>query len=280
LLEGKDAFMKTEQKIRDFTLRLIQIIVWFEILWAAVFLAGMVFQWSGLTDQLSIAFFGSGFCAVLVLASLALLNVTANLNIISKVQVRKTAESETVEAKPGSFVRTIAVAASLILVVVLSLWFAEWRLYRGKAAAAASKVESIADSPLVAEAIDLIGADGDIKELEKIRAALSASIQSGARLSLLLPRKVKDVVLYYEVTAWWQGNKGEVTKISEANLTKFVPSSRERENWDKLTGGEMQSFTVPAGNEIRAFRKTKSAKGDLILLLDTGRRSDYSRDSF
>lgn len=272
--------MKIEQKIRDFTLRLIQIIVWFEILWAAVFLAGMVFQWSGLTDQLSMAFFGSGFCAVLVLVSLALLNVTANLNIISKAQVRKFAEDEAVESKPGSFFKTLAIAAGLIAVVVVSLWFAEWRLYRVKASAAESKVESIADSPLVTEAIDLTSADGDIKDLEKIREALSASIQSGARLSLLLPRKIKDVVLYYEVTAWWQGKKGEVTKISEANLTKFVPNSRERENWDKLTRGEVQAFTVPTGNELRAFRRTKSSKGELILLLDTGRRSDYSRDSF
>jgi hypothetical protein len=99
-------------------------------------------------------------------------------------------------------------------------------------------------------------------------------------LVLVLLRKIKDVVLYYEVTAWWQGKKGEVTKISEASLTKFVPSSRERENWDKLTRGEMQSFTVPTGNEIRAFRRIKGAKGELILLLDTGRRSDYSRDSW
>ena len=84
--------MKAEQKTRDFTLRLIQILVWFMILWAIVFFVGLVFQWSGLTDQLAAAFFGSGFCIVLVLAALAVLNITANLNIISKMQVRKAAE--------------------------------------------------------------------------------------------------------------------------------------------------------------------------------------------
>jgi len=93
--------MKSEQKLRDLTLRLIQILVWFEILWAVVFLAGVVFQWSGLTDQLAAAFFGSGFCGILVLMALALLNVTANLNIISKVHVRKVAEDEEIISNWG-----------------------------------------------------------------------------------------------------------------------------------------------------------------------------------
>ncbi len=189
--------MKSEQKLRDFTLRLIQILVWFEILWAVVFLAGMVFQWSGLTDQLSAAFFGSGFCAVLVLAALALLNVTANLNIISKAQVRKVAESEMVESKPGSFIKALCAAGVLIAVVVGSLWFAEWRLYQAKVSETETKIESLMGTDLLDDAVALIKKDGSAAELADMREALATSIQTGARLSFIIPRKVKDVTVYY-----------------------------------------------------------------------------------
>lgn len=103
--------MKSEQKLRDFTLRLIQIIVWFEILWAVVFLAGMVFQWSGLTDQLAVAFFGSGFCAVLVLAALTLLNVTANLTKPATNSIALLNNAET--RGDAEFLRCSSVTASL-----------------------------------------------------------------------------------------------------------------------------------------------------------------------
>ena len=164
--------MKAEQKMRDFTLKLIHILVWFEILWAVVFFAGLIFQWSGLTDQLSAAFFGSGFCVVLVLAALALLNVTTNLNIISKTQVRKVAEDELIETKPGSFIKTLGVAAVLIGLVVFSLWFAEWRLYRAKVAETMAKIESISESKLVEEATSILKKDGRISRLSGWRGFL------------------------------------------------------------------------------------------------------------
>ena len=272
--------MKSEQKLRDFTLRLIQILVWFEILWAVVFLAGMVFQWSGLTDQLAAAFFGSGFCAVLVLAALALLNVTANLNIISKAQVRKVAESEVVESKPGSFIKTLCAAGVLIALVVGSLWFAEWRLYQAKVSETETKIESLMGTDLLDEAVALIKKDGSAAELANMREALATSIQTGARLSFIIPRKVKDVTVYYEFTAWWHGKKDEDKKISEASLAKFVPRQAERLKWEKLVAGETDEFTVPSGNDLRSFRRVILHDQEIILLIDTGRRSDYSRSSF
>lgn len=272
--------MKSEQKLRDFTLRLILILVWFEILWAVVFLAGMVFQWSGLTDQLSAAFFGSGFCAVLVLAALALLNVTANLNIISKAQVRKVAESEVVESKPGSFIKTLCAAGLLIALVVGSLWLAEWRLHQAKVSETETKIESLIGTDLLAEAVALIKKDGPASELADMRKALATSIQTGARLSFIIPRKVKDVTVYYEFTAWWHGNRDKEKKISEASLNKFVPRKSERRKWEQLVAGEVEDFTVPSGNALRAFRRVISNDQEIVLLIDTGRRSDYKRSSF
>ncbi len=272
--------MKAETKMRDFSLRLISILVWFEILWATVFLIGMVFQWSGLTDQLAAAFFGSGFCAVLVLAALALLNVTANLNIISKAQASKATGEPLVETKTGTLIRTIAIAGVLIGIVVLSLWFAEWRLYKAKEAETTAKIESIAETRLAQETIRLIRDNAKITELAKARDALSANIQSGARLSIIYPEKVNDVEMYHEFTAWWYGSQDSDRSISDAGLPKFVPSAEERKQFGQLTAGEITEFTVPCGGNLRAFRTVQTSDGKMILLLDTSRRSEYSRGSF
>ena len=272
--------MKTETKMRDFSLRLISILVWFEILWATVFLIGMVFQWSGLTDQLAAAFFGSGFCAVLLLAALALLNVTANLNIISKAQIAKATGAPVADTPPRSLVRTIAVAGMLIGIVVLSLWFAEWRLYKSKEVETTTKIESIAETKLAQEAVRLIRDNAKITELAKARDALSANIQSGARLSIIYPEKVNDVMIYHEFTAWWYGSKDSDKTIADAGLPKFVPSAEERKKFERLAAGEITEFTVPRGGNLRAFRMVQTPDGKMILLIDTSRRSEYSRGSF
>lgn len=272
--------MKTETKIRDFSLRLISILVWFMILWATVFLIGMVFQWSGLTDQLAMAFFGSGFCAVLVLAAIALLNVTSNLNIISKAQAAKATGEPVLETKSGAFIKTVVIAGVLIGIVVVSLWFAEWRLYKSKEMETIGKIESIAETKLAQEAIRLIRDNAKITELAKARDALSANIQSGARLSIIYSEKINDVDMYHELTAWWYGSKDSDKTISDAGIPKFVPTSEERKKFDRLIAGEITEFTVPGGGNLRAFRMVETAEGKMILLIDTARRSDYSRGSF
>jgi hypothetical protein len=272
--------MKKEQKMRDFSLRLIGILVWFEILWVIVLMVGMVFQWSGLTDQLAEIFFGSGLCGVLLLAVLTFMNVAANLNIISKSQVSKATGQPIEETKPGSFIKTISVAAILIGIVVLSLWFAEWQLYKNKENEAVAKIESIAETPLTGEAIRLINYDSTISELAKVREALSANIQSGERLSIIFPQKIKDVDIYYELTSWYYGSKDTSIKISEASLSKFVPTAKERKKFEQMIAGNITGFTVPAGDNLRAFRLVKTDNGKIILLIDTSRRSEYSRGSF
>jgi len=273
--------MKTEQNIRDFSLRLIYILVWFEILWAIVFLIGIVFQWSGLTDQLAVAFFGSGFSAIIVLVALVLLNVAANLNIISKAQVAKIGETEVVKTKRRSFIKVISIAAGLVIIIVISLWLAEWNLYRTKKNEALAKIESITDSKLMEEAMFLIANDGEINELSRIRDALSTMIQSGARLSLIFPIKTRGTDVYYELTAWWHtGIDDDGIKISEAGLTRFVPYPKERKSYEKLINGDIDNFSETHGGKLRVFKMTESESGKIILLIDTSRRLDYARDSF
>jgi len=148
--------MLKEQKIRDLTLKIIQVIVWFEILWAVVFITSMVFQWSGITDQLASAFFSSGFCAIIILVALTLLNVTANLNIISKAQVNKYAVEEEAPEDKQATLKILAVSGALIVAIVGSLWLAEFHTYRVKVADTAAKVESVVDTKLIDDAIAFI----------------------------------------------------------------------------------------------------------------------------
>jgi hypothetical protein len=271
--------MLNDQKIRDLTIKIIQVLVWFEILWASVFLIGTIFQWSGLTQQISTAFFGSGFCALIVLASLVLLNITSNLNIISKTQIQLLKPEAQQETSSISFIKIIGIAAGLIALIVGSLWIAELRLYKQKVFEASTKLESIADAKLLNEASQLIKTDGKIHELDKIREALSANIQSGSSLSLVFPIQSHNIDIFYELHAWWYAAKDK-NKISEANLPKFIPTPKEQKNWDKLLSGKISSFTSVQGNTIRAFKRTVTENGIIILLIDTSRRSDYSRSSF
>lgn len=267
--------MNKDQKIRDLTSKMIQVLVWFELLWATVFFVGAIFRFSGLTDQLATAFFGSGFCAVIVLVSTVLLNVTANLNIISKAQVASGKLDEE-PSSPLAFSKIIGVAAGLIGLIVVSLGFAEWRLYQKKVADVKVKLEAVVETGLVNEATKLIMLDGKVRELDRIREALSANIQSGSRLSLIFPLKVKDVEIYYELHAWWYYNK-DITNISGADLPKFVPTGNEKNKWEKLLKGDLGFFASADGDNIRAFRKIKTENGPIILLIDTSRRSDYER---
>lgn len=272
--------MLKEQKIRDLTLKLIQVIVWFEILWAVVFLISMVFQWSGITGQLASAFFGAGFCGVLLLAALTLLNVTANMNIISKVQVMKFAGGESAPEDRRATLKILAVSGALIAVIVLSLWYAEFQTYRIKVAETQSKVESIVDTKLVDEAIGVISSDGKISDLGAIRDALTATMSTGGQLSVIFPRKVRGVSVYYELTAWSNWQNKEEKKISETSLQKFLPRPGERKKWDGLIAGRMDTFCVPHGDNLRMFRRISRNGGELVLLVDTSRRFDYSRGSF
>jgi hypothetical protein len=133
---------------------------------------------------------------------------------------------------------------------------------------------------LLDDAVALIKEDGSAAELSKMREALASSIQTGARLSFIIPRKVKGVTVYYEFTAWWHGHEDKEKKISEASLTKFVPRDAERRDWDKLVAGDIDEFTVPSGKALRAFRRVDLHDQEIVLLIDTGRRSDYKRSSF
>ena len=268
--------MQRDQKLRDLTSKFIQVLVWFELLWATVFFTGAVFRFSGLTDQLTTAFFGSGFCAVVVLVSMVLLNVTLNLNIISRAQATS-AKIESAPTSPLSIGKVVGIALALIVVVVASIGIAEWRLYEKKIADVKVKLGSVAEAGLLQDAVKLINSDGKARELDRIREALSENIQSGSRLSLIFPQKVKDVDIYYEMHAWWYYQDNH-DKISSANFPKFIPRNEEQKKWERMVKGDLDFFASVDDSTIRAFRRVKTDAGPIILLIDSSRREDYRRD--
>jgi hypothetical protein len=263
--------MKTETRIRELSIRLIQILVLFEVLWAAVFLVGLTFKWSGLTDQLTSAFFAAGFCSLILITALAILNVAANLNIISEAaEGRGTLQTQEPVAR-RSYWPLLVVAGALVAFVVGGLAIAETRLYRAKKSEAELKIESVVDTPLLASALEVIKRDGKVSELRDIREALAAAIQAGNRVSLLMPREFKGVRAYYELTGWWWGGKDD-DKISAISLPRFSPSVNEAEEFAALIAGKIDRFSLKAGSEIRSFRRVVKPEGEIIILIDTNRQ--------
>jgi hypothetical protein len=274
--------MKNEFRLREITLGIISILVWFEILWAVVFLVGLVFQWSGLTNQLMYAFFGSGFCGLVLLAALAILNFSANLSIISKAQMRHLDGADT-PGKSNSFLKPLVIAGGLICLVVASLWIAEWKLLQTKLSKARSKIEMISNSQEVANIIKTIYDNGTKKALFSELSNLSNQTTDNEQFSVIFPKKVNGKTIYYEIGSWRYSvyKETDTTKISDESFTIFKADEKEKPWFDKQTKGKDVFFAYPKGGDnLRAFLRVETPKGFIILLLDTSRRSSYQRDSF
>ena len=270
--------MKTETRIRDLSIRIIQILVLFEVLWAAVFLVGLTFNWSGFTGQLTSAFFAAGFCSLILISALAILNVAANLNLISRATEARGMTQIQEPAARRSYWPLVAIACGLVIIVVAGLAIAEAQVYRAKRSEAEQKIESIVDMPLLGSALEVIRRDGKASELKDIREALAAALQVGNRVSLLIPREIKGVKAYYELTGWWWGGKDD-GPISGMSLPRFSPSVNEADQFAALIGGKIDRFSLKAGSEIRSFRRVVKPEGEIIILIDTNRQYGNPRDS-
>jgi len=95
--------------------------------------------------------------------------------MISKAQVRNVAESEVVESKHGSFIKTLCIAGILIGLVVGFLGFAEWRHYQAKISETESKIESLIGIQHLDEAVALTKKVGLASELADMRETFATS---------------------------------------------------------------------------------------------------------
>jgi len=271
--------MNKEEKLRNLSLKIIGVLVWFEILWAVVFVLALVFQWTFIASQVASAFFASGFAAALVLFAVTLLNFAANLHIISNAQLMKGSKGTEPDGKSNSL-RIFGIAIGLIVIVVCSLWFAEWKLYQTKSEEARTKLVSISETKLVDEVFGLVEGDGTVKELIKVRDAIAESIQVGARLSVLIPSERRDFNVFYELSAWSYFKIETEEKLSEASLSRFIPRKHEKNKYEELKDEKITEFVLPDGQHLRAFLLIKRDGKRIILLLDTSRSLDYKRGSY
>ena len=83
------------------------------------------------------------------------------------------------------------------------------------------------------------------------------SIQSGAGYTLVFPRPVKDIRVYYELTAWCVGKKNDTQGIGHKPYENRRPIALSGTLRASSIAGKVSSFTVPSGNELRAFRRVR-----------------------
>ncbi len=266
--------MKLEKMIRDLSLRAIVLLVILIGLWAIVLMVGATFNWSFLTGKIETAFYLGGFLVGLLILALSFASGTASLAIISKAQNRETGGSRWSRKQVALLV---AVPLALVLVLVGGLWYAEWRVYRTVSEEAWNKVRVLAEKSQLGEMAGEIREDGEIANILALRDALAADISSEGRVSFLVPRDRAGVKVYYELTPWFQDDKEEEKTFSEADLNRFRPSGREKDDFDRMARGELDSFQVPLkARQLRVFLAREFEGQEIVILLDTSRQlSDY-----
>ncbi len=275
--------MNKLSKLRDFSLKAIILITWFEVLWVIITLFATMFSFTFITSKLQETFYIVGPLGLIGLLGFLALNIAVNLNIISITQESKLSteekptSTEDVYTKPAYSKKLFALASISILVVLLCLAVAEYIHYTQQKAELISKLKSAANSSLASSAIKVIANDGKIRELGRIRDGLAEMTSTGGRLSILIPRKVQNTTVYYELTAWYYSGDEKDAKISEADLSYFQPEGRYREKFDMLRDGKITSFVVVVNRSyLKAFYRANSKLGHIILVVDTSRQIRYS----
>lgn len=271
--------MKLEKMIRDLSLRGIVVLVILIGLWAIIFMVGATFNWSFLTNKVETAFYLGGFLVGLLILAFSFASATASLSIISKAQNREGAGARWSRKQIGLLV---LIPAAVVVVLVGGLWFAEWRVYRTVSEDAWDKVRVLSEKNQFAELAGEIKADAEIGEILTLRDALVADISSEGRVSFLIPQDRAGVKVYYEITPWFrEGDEKAKKKFSETDLNRFRPSRREKEDFDRMARGQLESFQVPlGGNQLRVFLDRTIGGQEVVILLDTSRQIGDYRSGF
>jgi membrane protein CcdC involved in cytochrome C biogenesis len=269
--------VKLEILLRDLSLRAIAFLVILIGLWAVVLMVGVSFNWSFLTNKVEGAFYLGGFLVGLLIFALSFTNVTANLTIISKAQNKESKDNKNIKKQ---FLIMLLSSAGLIIFLVSGLWLAEWQVYKKVKQEAIQKALIIAEKEQFRQLAKEIGDNGTIRSILELRDALSYDVDSKGKISFLIPRLKAGTKIYYEITPWLKISEKEKL-INDVDLNLFQPNHREKKDFEKLSKGEIETFTAPAGsNYIRIFL-TKTINGqEVVILLDTSRKIDDYRGSF
>jgi len=269
--------MKLEKFIRDFSLRAIAFLVTLIMLWSVVLFVGVSFNWTFLTNQIETMFILSGFISGLLIFSLTVANVTSSLTIISMAQNKVSYDSKKIMKQIGFM---LVGSSGFIALLLGGLWFAQLQVYQKVSEDALRKVQTISEKKQFSELAKKIEENGKISDILDIRDALAYDVGSEGKVSFLIPRDIAGVKVYYSITPWLTDSE-EKSNFSDLDLNKFKPHRREKEEFNKLAKGEIDSFKVPVRDDtLRVFLSKKIGNQEIVILLDTSRKLNDYRGSY
>lgn len=272
------------RKLQSFILYLILFLVWFELLCFTVMLCANVLNWSFLTDAFSAAFYMTFAVGLGVLGALGVLHVTLSFNAISSSLRKLSGEAESItntdeNAVMKKFIVSIVAALMLMVVILVLFWYAGCRVDHHTTMVAMNGIESVGKSKQVDEIITAIHSNETISALDKMREVLISMNGSGKGISLVIPMKINENTVYYELRPWT--GYGDDEKLADANLPVFVPYKNEKKQFEEVLVKKNPVY-VRTQSTLRIFYPiVRGGKIELILLLDTSRKAsnEYLKSS-
>ena len=171
------------------------------------------------------------------------------------------------------------ISFGFIGLIISGLWFAEWRVYQKVSAAAQQKALTITEKKQFSALANAIKMNGTIEDILEIRDGLVYDVDSEGKVSFLIPKERAGVKVYYELTPWFGCNSESEKEecLSDTDLNKFNPTKKEKEKFDQMVNGEINSFKMPTGShDLRVFYSKIVNEQEIIVLLDTSRQlKDY-----
>ena len=265
--------MRLETFIRNFSLKAIAFLVTLIVLWSLVLFVAVSFDWKFLTSKFEMMFVLSGFISGILFLSLTIANITSNLTIISMVQNKEKFASKKIQKQI-----LFMIAGSVLFIGLLlgGMWSSWQQTQKKMLEEMCQKVEKISEKKLFDRFAREVESNGKISDILEIRDALANDITSKGNLFFLIPKKLSDVKVYYSITRWisYSDKKG---KLSDAVLDKFKPEWTEKEKFDKLAKGEIDSFEVSDENGgVRVFLSKKIENQEIVIVLESsGFRNHY-----
>ena len=274
--------MEGLKKLQSLVLKIIIFLIWLDLAYFAMMLAGMAFKW---------AFLGSSFYSLFgmsfgVLGVLALLHMVLTMNIISgsveALAREKSSRSLGIsDSKPGTknFGRWMIVAIGGILIFVACAGVAEHYGIKQKNIKTQEKLGEAARSSLTGQIVDLVEQDAMVSKLYFVRDELLLSMGPQKGVTLLLPRQGSERQVFYQITPWdsqfpWhpavdaKEETKEDVRISKSLKALFSPRKEEEKKFNQMLK-DQKPFSVAGEYQSRAFWPiVRNGQIKLILLSD------------
>jgi hypothetical protein len=193
-----------------------------------------------------------GRSLLIVLAGLGVLNICANLGLLTE------SRSELAAVDPQKRRRALRIALIVgagALLVSLATWAGRTVVERGQVRDVVDELSALDGTVLVRGAMDAISSDHSIEELLEYRDAMAAHTMAGDALRLINPRIVRGVPVYYTVDAWsLSGLQRSDPSVASCGQRKYEPVGEERALFRSMIRGERTWFATREGGTQRVMR--------------------------